>query len=368
MALTPEHELDLLQNTWAWGIFSSSQMGVPGTLAFVSRLDTSVGSNADGLTNPPAAPSGNSLASDTGELRWDLTQPTLGRVTIDTSRTKALIGFADNQSVAFSGGLTLQPATTRLGWCTLGTTLTQGEVFTNDSTALIVASGWWENTGQVWTDTNKVSVGNQWGHAPVLTEVVPFTLTLPVGTNHVSVWSLNERGQRQSAVAVAGSASSTTLAVPTNAASIWYEVDVARWVASFDLWRLRYFTADELALPSVSSEAATPDGDRVPNLVKYYLGLPGRTPAAASQLPAGELLQSGDQSYVAMTYNHDKLVSDVDCIAEVSADLIHWSSGPSFTHVDQITDLGALEQIAVRDLTPLSGAPKHFMRLRFQRH
>ena len=102
--------------------------------------------------------------------------------------------------------------TTKLGWCTLGITLTRGEVFTNDCSALIVAGGWWENTDQVWNDTNKDSINyynGQWGHAPVLAEVVPFTLTLPVGTNYVRVWSLDERGQRKAPLSVTGSESST---------------------------------------------------------------------------------------------------------------------------------------------------------------
>ena len=130
-------------------------------------------------------------------------------VTVRHARTKALVGFADNQRVTL-GGLSLRPGTTQLGWCTLGATLTRGEVFTNDCTALIVAGGWWENTGQVWKDANKISVGNQWGTRPVLTEVVPFTLTLPVGTNHVQAWSLDERGQRKAALPVTGDSTSTT--------------------------------------------------------------------------------------------------------------------------------------------------------------
>jgi hypothetical protein len=367
MALTPERELDLLQNTWPWSIFSSSQMGVPGKLAFTSRLNTSVGNNPAGLTNPPAAPPGTDLASDTGELRWNLSQPSAGVVTFNTPRTRAVIGFADNQPQTL-GELTLRPGTTRLGWCTLGTTLTRGEVFTNDCTALVVAGGWWENTGQVWTDTNRISVGTQWGQAPVLTEVVPFTLTLPVGTNHVNAWALDERGQRRTALPVTGNPSTTTLTIATNAASIWYELEVARWVASFDLWRMRYFSTDELNLPAVSGEAAAPDGDHVANLLKYYLGLPGRNPASANELPAGHLLQLTNQWYLVLTYNHDKLVTEVDCIAEVSSNLVHWSSGPAFTRTEQTNDLGTLEQLVVRDLSPVGNAPKHFMRLRLQRH
>lgn len=367
MALTPERELDLLQNTWAWNLFSSSQLGVPGTLAFTSRLNTSVGTNAIGLTSPPAAPPGNDLTSDTGELRWNLGQPNAGVVTVDTSRTKAVIGFADNEPTTL-GPLTLRPGTTQLGWCTLAATLTHGEVFTNDCTALIVAGGWWENIGQVWTDTNKISVGNQWGHAPVLTEVVPFTVTLPVGTNFVQAWSLDERGQRKTGLLPAGNSTSSTLTITTTAGSIWYEVNVARWITSFDLWRMRYFNADELADPAISGAAARPDGDGVVNLLKYYLGLPGKTPAPADRLPTGSLLPVSGQLYLAMTYSRDKLANDVDCIAEVSSNLVNWSSGPSATVMEQSVDLGTLEQVTVRDLTPVGGTTHRFMRLRLQQH
>ena len=367
MALTPDRELDLLQSSGAWNLFSSSQLGVPGQLAFVSRLDTSVGTNAGGLTNPPAAPPGADLVSDTGELRWNLSQPGAGVVTVDTDRTKAVIGFTDHQPATFEG-LAIQAGTTQLGWSTLGITVTRGEVFTNDCTTLIVAGGWWENTGQVWTDVNQDSLGNQWGQAPVLTEVVPFTYQLPVATNFVQAWSLDERGQRKAVMPVTGDASSTTLTINTNAGSIWYELDVSRWTASFNLWRMRYFTAGALADSALSGAAAAPDGDGVPNLLKYYLGLPGGNPAPADRLPKGSLLPANGQFYLSMTYSRDKLANDVDCIAEVSTNLVNWSSGPSVTVVEQSVDLGALEQITVRDLTPAAGATHRFMRLRLQQH
>ncbi len=277
-----------------------------------------------------------------------------------------MVGFADNRSVTL-GGLTLRPGTTQVGWCTLGMTLTRGEVFTNDCTALVIAAGWWENTGQVWTDTNKVSVGNHWGQAPVRTEVVPFTLTLPVATNWVQAWSLDERGQRKAALPVTGNSSSTTLTISTNAGSIWYELNVARWTASFDLWRARYFTPEEQTDPAISGEAATPDGDGLPNLLKYYLGLPGHTPAPADSKPAGSLLPVSGQLYLALTYTHDKVVTDVNCVAQVSPDLLNWFSGPAYTRIEQTVDLGLLEEVTVRDLTPVGSASSRFLRLLFQR-
>jgi hypothetical protein len=366
MALTPDRELDVLQNAWAWGMFSSSQLGVSGRLAFTNRLNTSAGTGAAGLITPPPGPVGSALNSDTGELRWDLTQANAGLVTMNSPRTKAVAGFADNRPVTL-GGLTFTPGSTKLGWCTLGATLIRGEVFTNDCAALIVGTGWWENTNQVWTDSSKNSVGNKWGGAPVLTEVVPFTLTLPVGTNSVSVWSLNERGQRKAVLPVSGTAFSTTIAVDTNAASIWYELQVAPWITGFDLWRTRYFSAQELLDPAVSGETAAPDGDGVANLWKYFLGLPGKTPAAPEHLPSGSVQQIAGRDYLSMTYVRDKLAEDVNCAGEVSSDLAVWFSGPGYVEADSPMDLGALEQVSVRDATPVGASDRHFLRLRLQR-
>ena len=366
MALTPDHELDLLQNASAWSLFNSSQLGVPRQFAFTSRLSTSVGTDAVGLTNPPAAPSGNVLTSDTGQLRWDLSQPNRGLVTVDTTRTKAVLGFADNRAVTL-GGITFQSKTTRLGWSTLGLTLTRGEVLTNDCSAIIVATGWTENNGQVWSNTNKTSVGNQWGQAPVLTEVVPFTLTLPVGTNHVRVWALDERGQHRAALPVSGDASSTTISATTNSASIWYELRVERWIAGFDLWRARYFSAAELLDPGISSEAAAPDGDGVANLWKYYLGLPGKTPAPAERLPSAGLMSLNRQRYLSLTFGRDKMATDILCAGEISSDRLTWHSGTGYAVFEPGVDLGVLERVTVRDFLPIDSFSTRYLRLSLQR-
>jgi hypothetical protein len=197
---------------------------------------------------------------------------------------------------------------------------------------------------------------------------VPFTLTLPVSTNYVQVWSLDERGQRKAALSPVGNSASSTLNITTNAGSIWYEVDVARWTASFALWQLRYFSAGEITNSAVSGIAAKPDGDGVANLLKYYFGLPHGMPAATNQLPTGALLATNNQRYLAMTYLHDKLVTDVDCVTEVSSNLVNWISGTNATKLERIVDVGTEEQITVRDLTPAAAAQQRFMRLRFQQH
>jgi hypothetical protein len=365
MALTPDKEIDLLANTWAWGVFSSSQLGLSGKFAFTNRLSVSVGTNAVGLPNAPAAPSASVLTSDTGELRWNLASANRGVVTVNTPRTKAVLGYATNK-VWNLGELTFAPSSNALGWCMLGATLTRGSTFTNDCSALIVANGWWENTGQVWKNANKDSVGNQWGGAPILVEVVPFTLTLPVGTNRVSAWALNETGQRKSTLPVTGTATQSVITVTTAAASLWYELQVSSFLTAYQLWRSTNFTAMELTNPAISGDAAAPAGDGVPNLMKYYTGLLPKALAPAQRLPQGRLAPWNSVLRLALSYEHDKAATDVSCVPEVSPDLLNWFSGPAYTTNGPPENLGNnRERLTAYDLIPAGSAPQRFLRLRF---
>lgn len=225
--LTPEQEVRMLaQSASAWSVFSAQQLGMQRELAFIHRVGTTLADNTASNSIPDAGAFGKLLTSDTGELAWDLTTAGHGVVTVNTPKTKALVGFADDKDVSL-GGVTFHPRTTQLGWCSLGVTLRRGESLTNACSALIVSGGWCENSGQVWTSAKKDSVANQWGHAPVLAEIVPFTLTLPVSQDRVHVWKLDERGQRKSAMTLEGDASKTILRVTPENGSLWYELEVA---------------------------------------------------------------------------------------------------------------------------------------------
>lgn len=359
LTLGPGQELDLLLKAGAWGVFSGSQLGMPSKMGFTRRVSTSVLTNDPGPATPPSGPTGNLLTSDTGQLVWNVSQSGRELVTINSPRTRALIGYADEQTVNL-GGITLRPGSTMLDWCTLGMTVKRGEVMTNDCTLLVVATGWWENTGQVWKDSSKQSVGNQWGHAPVLTEAVPFTLTLPVPTNHVRAWELDARGTRTRELSISGDSTKTVLQVGTNSPTIWYEVEIGRWVASFDLWRARYFSGAELAQPGVSGPSAVPDGDNVPNLAKYLFGLPGKAPAPRERLPRGILTSVQGETYLAMEYWRDKLVQDVAAEPQATSALSNWQACCT---TEEVADDGTLERVLVHDNQPVDTAPSRFLRL-----
>jgi hypothetical protein len=170
VAMTTGRELEALLNTYP-GAFSAAVNWACLASRVHKQAKYLVTDSPPTLPPVPPAPSTRIITSDTGELRWNAALTAGGRVTVNSAKTKALIGFTDEQTFDFPG-LSFHPGKTRLGWSTLAATLVRGESFTNDCTFLVIATGWWENTGQVWKDASKNSVGNQWGRAPVLAEPV----------------------------------------------------------------------------------------------------------------------------------------------------------------------------------------------------
>jgi len=229
LAFPPEKELSVAATLGvAWSIADASRIGVPPTLALTSRVNLSIGANATGLTDPPAAPAGPVISSDTGELRWDNSLAGNGVVTIDSARTKAVVGFAGGRTWSL-GGVQIAPGTTNLDWSTIGLTLVEGSAFDSPAggRALVVATGGVENTGQKWKDATHTSIGADWGSAPTLVEVVPATITLPVAPARVTAWALDARGQRTSSLAIANAGGHAQLTLGANGTTVWYEAVIA---------------------------------------------------------------------------------------------------------------------------------------------
>lgn len=229
MAFSRDRELEVATSLGsAWRVGDGSHLGVPATLSLVSRLNLAIGESPPGLTSPPAAPPGLAIASDTGELLWDNSVFNKGVVTIDTARTKAVVGFRDGRSWTL-GGVKITPGTTNLDWNTIGITLLEGTAFNASGAgrALIVATGEIENTGQIWKDGSRTSVGANWGTSPTKIEVVPGTIVLPVEPWRVNAWALDSQGRRMSALTVDDSAGNAQLTLGANGTTLWYEVEIA---------------------------------------------------------------------------------------------------------------------------------------------
>ena len=121
-----------------------------------------------------------------------------------------------------------------------------------------------------------------------------------------------------------------------------------------------YFTAAQLADPTITGDLADPDHDGICNLLEYAFGL-DPTRADDSGLPVVSM-QNG---YLTISFVQRVAPTDLTYAVEVSSDMAAWNSGASYTtQVSATTIDAATQRVVVRDNTPASAAAKRFIRVR----
>ena len=223
--LNAETERDLLRRVGrSWDMVHAGSLGLPAYTALQHRVSLDLGATTQKEFSPPkAAKPPKSFVSDTRELSWDLSVPGKGIVLLNTQRTRAVIGFSDGREFRL-GDVELGMGRTRQGWSTLTLTLMEGNSFAGPCRVLVAATGYAENTDMGWKSAKKDTVGDDWGKPPSLVEVVPATITLPAPATKVSVWTLNERGQRAAEVPVKRREGQSAFHIGPPAGTLWYEV------------------------------------------------------------------------------------------------------------------------------------------------
>ena len=178
------------------------------------------------------APPPPRIVSDTGELVWDNSDPARGVWTVDTPNTKMFSGFPAGR-VFDLGGVRLAIGETSIGWATISLVSHDATGFGEDSRPariLLAATSLSHNDGAKFTDhgENKISCrGADWGHAPVVNEGVPATITLPAPAARVTCRALDERGAPKADVPVrADEAGRAVLDIGPEYRTVWYEIDV----------------------------------------------------------------------------------------------------------------------------------------------
>jgi len=321
IAFAPSIELDTAVNRGGgWNVGDGATLGVPGALALESRLslDLAVG---QGLTVLPAAPTGSVRTADTGSLVWDNSKTDQGVVTVDTPRTKAVVGFPAGRSFRL-GELTLTPGATALGWSTLSVSLLEGRGFSHPGSAriLIVATGQVENTGMTWKDATHTSIGDKWGTAPTLVETVSATVQLPLPSSRLKAWALDVHGQRASALAIESSSDGgCLLRLGSAGTTLWYEVEVSAGAASAPS-----LLAQPLAVVASAGGAAEfaleCDGWPTPTIQWYHgdAAIPGATSAT---LHLASISKADAGFYHAVLTNSQGQLRSRDASLSLSADI-----------------------------------------------
>jgi hypothetical protein len=222
-ALDKESEIDALRKTGAWELVHGGHAGVPAEAALVRRIAIAPKPSARKLERP----SGPEYASDTGQLLWDLSHPGRGVVTVNSPKSKAVIGYASGQRFDL-GGIVIEPGpTVQDGWCAITVTAMTGEIGAGHSRLLVTATGTAENTDMRWTSPAHESVAGNWGRRPARVEGIPARLTLPSDAGRTRVWSLDVRGQRSKALPVENSGDARArFTIGPERQTLWYDVEV----------------------------------------------------------------------------------------------------------------------------------------------
>ncbi len=148
-------------------------------------------------------------------------------------------------------------------------------------------------------------------------------------------------------------------------------IDHAAASAPFAAWQAARF-GPLAADPGVAGPAADPDRDAVVNLLEYAFNLDPLA-AGGAGMPTGGVVEAGGRRHGAITFRRVAAAGDLVYQVQVSGDLAGWLGGSSYGGAGSepdtavTTEVGrsgiGLEEITVRDDTPLDGARRRFLRL-----
>jgi hypothetical protein len=167
------------------------------------------------------------FVSDTGQLRWDVSEKDAGYFIADTPRTKLFTGFVRGRTFQL-GTVTLTIGKTRLDWATVSMVSIDGGGFDQPGRILVTATGWVQNQDArlEHLENDRVTLRDQWGSEPVLCEGVPAEITLPVAAQRVSFYPLDQSGNRRAAVACDEHEGKAVLKLGPEHKTVWYEVEL----------------------------------------------------------------------------------------------------------------------------------------------
>jgi hypothetical protein len=125
------------------------------------------------------------IASDTGELLWEVAEKHTGRLTINTPRAQATIGWIGSQT------LKTTDAEFRLTtpFCAVSLAALDGQPLAKSKKILLVAAARCANTGMKW-NAERTSLNDNWGGPPLLIEAVEGEVVLRRAANATALQAM----------------------------------------------------------------------------------------------------------------------------------------------------------------------------------
>jgi len=135
--------------------------------------------------------------------------------------------------------------------------------------------------------------------------------------------------------------------------------------STFLAWQSQRFTPAELASPNAAASAAA-DGDGIPNLIKYALGIPSG-PGGNIYIPHPVTASENGIGYLALKFRRLIGITSLSYSVSTSDDLVNWDdTGSSLSLVGSPvpTGDGVTEEVTVRVSQPAIESTRKFLRLR----
>jgi hypothetical protein len=103
-----------------------------------------------------------------------------------------------------------------------------GQGFDQPGRILIAANGVVQNSEAQTVNLghNRVTLRDQWGTAPILCEGIDAEIALPVAAQRVSIYPLDEQGDRRSPLVVRAANGRAVLPLRSTENTLWYEVEI----------------------------------------------------------------------------------------------------------------------------------------------
>lgn len=204
----------------------------PGAAPYQHQTVLRFSESGEAVKNPEFQETRGNMESDTKELLWKQTPRQRASVLIRAQKTKGFIGFVDGMAFDLGDGVQLEVGQTKQDWANvLLTYLSDNE---EGSHWLLTATGYHENTGMVWKDATKNSVGNQWGSGPPLVEPVPLRLKFNSDSEKnaylsnagAKVYALNNLAERGGAMQQTAQPENNNLSIDlmNPSGALWYEI------------------------------------------------------------------------------------------------------------------------------------------------
>ena len=226
--LPPELEREKLRQTLTPRSLTADSLGLDPRLSLLHAMAVDL-NGKETADLPKLAEDAKVFVSDTGQLRWDISQKGAGYFTADTPRAKLFTGFVGGRTFEL-GNVSIEIGPTRLDWATVSIVAVDGDSFDSPGRILIAATGWSQNTGVVPEEVgaDRITLSNRWGDEPILCEGIPASIGLPVKADRATFYPLDESGNRREAVPVKTLNGHASLPLSAEQKTIWYEVEIGR--------------------------------------------------------------------------------------------------------------------------------------------